>query len=69
MEFNEGRSNCLRLMTLMVLMNPIQLMHKIDYLSRSLYICFSEATKVSIFSLNPADYIKPSKYLKPSLEI
>lgn len=69
MEFNEGSSNCLRLMTLVVLMHPMQLMHKIDHLSRSLCICFGAATTVSTFPLNLADYIKPSKYLKPNLKI
>lgn len=69
MEFNEGRSNCLRLMTLVGLMHLMQLMHRTDHLSRSLYICFGAASTVSIFLLNPTDYIKPSRYLKSSLEI
>lgn len=69
MEFNEGRSNCLRLMTLIMLMNPIQVMRKIDFLPRSLCVCFSEATEVSISPLNSTYYIKPSQYLKSNLEI
>lgn len=52
----------------MVLMHPVQLMHKIDNFSRSLDICFGAATTVSIFLLNPADQIKPRKYLEPNLE-